>query len=101
MKPWKQIAGLYAELRRFDDTPIIQLNEAVAVSMADGPQAGLEKLILLTDGLQDFAPFHLGLADMYRRLARSDEARQAYLRALDLTQNDVEQAFISDQIKTL
>ncbi|MEM7029071.1 MAG: RNA polymerase sigma factor [Chloroflexota bacterium] len=98
---WPQIAGLYAELRHFEDTPIIQLNEAVAVSMAYGPVAGLQKLTPLADDLPDFGPFYLAQADMYRRSEQSDQARAAYQRALDLTQNEVERSFILARLEAL
>lgn len=98
---WPQIAALYAELRRYADSPVIQLNQAVAVSMADGPQPGLRLLEPLMDELGAFAPYHLARADMLRRTNQLEAARNAYRLALDLTQNQVERDFILTRITTL
>jgi RNA polymerase sigma-70 factor (ECF subfamily) len=98
---WPQIAGLYAELRRHVDSAIIQLNHAVAVSMASSPNNGLRLLEPLADELRAFAPFHLARADMLRRTGQIDLAREAYGIALDLTQNKVERDFILERIAAL
>ncbi len=98
---WPQIAALYDELRRHIDSSIIQLNHAVAVSMASGPKAGLHLLEPLADALSAFAPFHLARADMLRRTDQMELARAAYRVALDLTQNAVERDFIVERIATL
>jgi RNA polymerase sigma-70 factor, ECF subfamily len=98
---WPQIAGLYGELRRHIDSAIIQLNHAVAISMANGPQAGLRLLEPLADELRTFAPFHLAHADMLRRTDQLELARGAYRAALDLTQNNVEREFILEQLAAL
>jgi RNA polymerase sigma-70 factor (ECF subfamily) len=98
---WPQIAGLYSELRRHVDSAIIQLNQAVAVSMASGPSKGLHLLEPLASELSAFAPFHLARADMLRRTGQAQQARDAYRAALDLTQNSIERDFIIDRIATL
>jgi RNA polymerase sigma-70 factor, ECF subfamily len=98
---WPQIAALYVELRRHSDSAIIQLNHAVAISMAAGAQAGLQLLEPLADVLSAFAPFHLARADMLRRTDQVALARAAYCIALDLTQNTVERDFILVQIASL
>jgi RNA polymerase sigma-70 factor (ECF subfamily) len=98
---WLQIAALYGELRRHGDSAIIQLNQAVAISMANGPKAGLDLLEPLADALSSFAPFHLAHADMLRRIDQMASARAAYRAALDLTQNSVERDFILERIATL
>jgi RNA polymerase sigma-70 factor (ECF subfamily) len=98
---WQQIAGLYEQLRRFNDTPIVRLNQAVAVSMFAGPDQGLDLLQQLADELDGYAPFHLARADLLQRLGQPAEARAAYTRALDLTQNQAEREFIAEQIKAL
>jgi RNA polymerase sigma-70 factor (ECF subfamily) len=98
---WPQIAGLYGELRRHSDSAIIQLNQAVAVSMASGPKAGLHLLEPLADALSTFAPFHLARADMLRRTDQMGLARAAYRAALDLTQNSIERDFILERIASL
>src|SRR5262249_24347143 len=74
---WPQIAGLYGELRRHVDSSIIQLNQAVAVSMASSPKEGLRLLEPLVNELSGFAPFHLARADMLRRTDQMELAREA------------------------
>jgi RNA polymerase sigma-70 factor, ECF subfamily len=98
---WRQIAGLYNRLLRFQDTAIIRLNLAVAVSMYAGPAQGLSLVQELTGELDNYAPFHLARADMLQRLEKWENARQAYEQALGLTKNQTEQAFILDQIQSL
>lgn len=98
---WPQIAALYRELRRFADTAIIRLNQAVAVSMAISPQKGLRLLEPLADELSAYAPFHLARADMFRRTGQREQAREAYRVALDLTQNKVERDFILGRMTSL
>jgi RNA polymerase sigma-70 factor (ECF subfamily) len=98
---WPQIAALYGELRRHVDSAIIQLNQAVAVSMAAGPQKGLHLLEPLAGELSAFAPFHLARADMLRRTGQIEPAHAAYRAALDLTQNKIERDFILDRIATM
>ena len=95
---WTRIVGLYDELCFFDDSAIVRLNQAVAVSMAAGPTDGLNLLESLYNELKTFAPFHLACADMFRRAGYLEQARNAYRMALDLTQNEVERAFICDKI---
>jgi RNA polymerase sigma-70 factor (ECF subfamily) len=98
---WAQIAGLYASLRRYNDTPIIRLNQAVAVSMTNGPELGLRLLDLLVDELSDYAPYHLARADMLQRSGQREQARQGYAAALDLTHNQVEREYILRRIEAL
>jgi RNA polymerase sigma-70 factor (ECF subfamily) len=98
---WQHIAALYRELRAYLDTPIIRLNEAVAVSMAEGPWAGLQLMEPLAEELSAYAPFYLAHADMLRRAGETEQARAAYAGALDLTQNQVERAFIIAKLESL
>jgi len=98
---WPQIAALYGELRRFVDTAIIRLNQAVAVSMAAGPARGLRLLEPLADELSAYTPFHLARAELFRRTGQMEQAREAYRVALDLTQNKVERDFILGRITSL
>ncbi len=89
---WGRIAALYAVLARVAPSPVIELNRAVAVSMADGPAAALE----LVDALVDenaLARYHLlpaVRADLLVKLARPDEARAEFERAAGLTDNERE-----------
>ncbi|MGQ0600740.1 MAG: RNA polymerase sigma factor [Anaerolineales bacterium] len=98
---WMQITALYSELRRYADSAIIRLNQAVAVSMAVAPRTGLRLLALLADELETYAPYHLARADMLRRSSEIDAAEAAYRVALDLTQNKVERDFIHQRIAEL
>lgn len=97
---WMQIAALYGELLLHTSSPVIALNRAVALGMAFGPTQGLEALDLLEGEplLRDYHPLPLARADMLRRLGREDEARAAYLRALELCRNRVERAAILRQL---
>jgi RNA polymerase sigma-70 factor, ECF subfamily len=92
---WARIAGLYAAL---EPSPVIELNRAVAIAMAEGPERGLA-LIDAIDGLDGYHLLHAARADLLRRLGRDEEARAAYERALALATNPVEQAFLRDQLQ--
>ncbi len=100
---WNEIVGLYALLESVDPSPIVSLNRVVALSQARGPAAGLEALGRLeADGsLDDYRYFHAARADMLRRVGRTDEARAAYERAIDLGGNDSEQSFLRSRIDQL
>ena len=75
----------------------MELNRAVAVAMADGPAAGLA-LIEELESLDSYHLFHSARADLLRRLDRCDDARAAYERALELTSNSAEQAFLERRL---
>jgi RNA polymerase sigma-70 factor, ECF subfamily len=96
---WTQIALLYAELARLQPSPVVELNRAVAVAMAEGPAAGLELLDDLP--LDRYHLFHSARADLLRREGRVDEARAAYERARELVTNEPERAFLSRRIAEL
>jgi len=93
---WPQIALLYGELVRLNPSPVVELNRAVAVAMADGPLQGLKLLDQLATShtLDDYYLFHAARADLLRRAGWFDQAVGAYREALALTQNKVEQAFL-------
>ena len=97
---WAHVAALYARLAALDPSPVIELNRAVAVAMADGPEAGLA-LIDAIAGLDGYHLLHSARADLLRRLGRTEEARAAYQRALALATNPVERAFLHDQLDEL
>jgi RNA polymerase sigma-70 factor (ECF subfamily) len=78
---WPQIAALYAELERVQPTPVVRLNLAVAVGMAEGPEAGLARLDALEAPLADYHLLAASRADLLRRLGRWSEAAAAYRRA--------------------
>jgi RNA polymerase sigma-70 factor (ECF subfamily) len=97
---WRQIAALYGRLAELDPSPVVELNLAVAISMADGPAAGIAVLapLLADERLADYPYLHAARADFLRRLGRFAEAATAYRRALDLTANTVERAFLTQRI---
>jgi RNA polymerase sigma-70 factor, ECF subfamily len=91
---WPQIAGLYGSLAAVAPSPVVQLNRAVAVAMADGPGAGLPLIDDLASELDGYHLFHSARADLLGRLGRLGEAADAYRRALDLATNPAERAFL-------
>jgi RNA polymerase sigma-70 factor (ECF subfamily) len=93
---WAQIALLYAELARHEPSPIVELNRAVAVAMAEGPERGLE----LIDGvdLPEYHLLHAARADLLRRLERRGEAAAAYRAALALEMNAADRAFLEGRL---
>jgi RNA polymerase sigma-70 factor (ECF subfamily) len=93
---WAQIAALYAELARFLPTPVVELNHAVAVGMAQGPAAGLP-LVEALEASGKLAGYHLlpaTRADLLRRLGRLPEAAVAYREALELAGTDAERRYL-------
>jgi RNA polymerase sigma-70 factor (ECF subfamily) len=94
---WAQIVALYSELERRTGSPVTALNRAVAVAMAEGPEAGLS-LADTIDGLESYHLFHATRADLLRRLERHAEAAAAYGRALDLATNPVEREFLERRL---
>ena len=93
---WPQIAALYTELMKMTPSPVIELNRAVALAMADGPLKGLKLLDqpVLKRELSDYYLFHAARADLLRRIGRVSDARDAYTLALNLCQNERERAFL-------
>ena len=98
-RDWRQIAALYGELARLTGSPVVELNRAVAVAEADGPEHGLA----IADGLEldGYRYFHSARADFLRRLGRDDEAVAAYERALQLAQAGHERRFLERRIAEL
>jgi RNA polymerase sigma-70 factor, ECF subfamily len=91
---WPQIATLYRGLKAMWPTPVIELNRAVAVAMADGPGAGLALMQPLADELDRYHLYHSARADLLRRSGRSIEAKEAYRQALELVTNPVERRYL-------
>ena len=100
---WAQIVGLYDVLLRVEPSPVIELNRAAAVAMRDGPAAGLELIdvILARGDLADYQHAHSARADLLRRLGKNQEAAEAYMRALELTVQGPERAFLENRIQEL
>jgi RNA polymerase sigma-70 factor (ECF subfamily) len=97
---WRQIALLYAELASVLPTPVVTLNRAVAIAMADGPAAGLALVDALANGgaLDDYHLLHAARADLLRRQNRREEAAAAYERALALATNEAERRFLAARL---
>jgi len=100
---WAQIVGLYDVLLRAEPSPVVELNRAAAVAMRDGPLAGLTLIdaILARGDLADYHLAHSARADLCRRLGRTAEARAAYERALQLTQQEPERRFLERRLSEL
>ena len=98
---WARVVAAYDRLLALRGGPVIALNRAVAVAMADGPEAGLALMDELSEELGDYHLLHSARADLLRRLERHDEATAAYERALELAQNPVERAFLQRRLAEL
>jgi RNA polymerase sigma-70 factor (ECF subfamily) len=100
---WPQIAALYGQLWRITPSPVIELNRAVAVAMADGPLAGLVLLDQpeMQQGLASYHLFHAARADLLRRAGRLAEARSAYREALTLCQNEHDRVYLHHRLTEL
>lgn len=98
---WRQIAALYDRLYALHDSPVVALNRAVAVAMADGPAAGLPLVDELEDELSEYALWHSTRADFLRRLGRNKEAIESYRNALELAEIDTERRFLQRRLDEL
>jgi RNA polymerase sigma-70 factor (ECF subfamily) len=96
---WRGIAALYDELMAVTPAPVVALNRAVAVAMADGPAAGLALVDELAEPLAGYHLWHSARADLLRRLERREEAAAAYGRALELAGNPVERDFLAARLR--
>jgi len=96
---WAEVVALYGALVRMTLSPIVKLNRAVAVAMADGPLAGLTLVDELATELEDYHLFHSARADLLRRLDRAIEAAAAYRRALELVTSPQERAFLERRLR--
>jgi RNA polymerase sigma-70 factor (ECF subfamily) len=98
---WAQIAELYQRLHAQHPSPVVALNHAVAVAMAQGPARAMPLVEELADPLADYYLWHATRADLLRRLGRTDEARQAYEHAHALTRNEAERRFLQRRLAEL
>jgi RNA polymerase sigma-70 factor (ECF subfamily) len=99
---WSRVVVLYSRLAKLDPSPVVELNRAVAVSMAAGPEVALELVTQLESGrLEDYHLLHATRADLLRRLGRADEAAAAYRRAHELAGNPAERAFLERRLREL
>jgi RNA polymerase sigma-70 factor (ECF subfamily) len=97
---WTEIAALYGELARINPSPVVELNRAVAVAMADTPQAGLDLVDRLCESgaLRGYYLLPATRADLLRRLGRNAEAANSYRDALDFATTDVERRFLASRL---
>ena len=100
---WPAIVRLYGYLGRLNPSPVVALNQAVAVSFAQGPTAALGRLVPLGSepAMGDYLPFHLAYADLYRRLGRLEEAAVEYKKALELTKTPPLAEFVRKKLAAL
>jgi RNA polymerase sigma-70 factor, ECF subfamily len=97
---WPQIVQLYDVLERTQGSPVVSLNRAVALAMAEGPQRGLEIIDALAAGdLADYHLLHSARADLLRRSGSPEEAAKSYERALSLVTNDRERRFLERRLR--
>jgi RNA polymerase sigma-70 factor (ECF subfamily) len=95
---WAQVLHLYDQLLAVRPNPVVALNRAVALAEMDGPLAGLAAIESLDSALLgEYQPYHATRADLLARAGRRDEALGAYDRALELTTNEAERAFLKQQ----
>ena len=95
---WPQIAALYDRLAESSPSPVVELNRAVAIAMADGPERGLALFVPLEGELEGYHLFHAARADLFRRLERNEEAAAAYRRALELVTNPQQRSYLERRL---
>ena len=100
---WAQIADLYGALARLTPSPVVELNRAVAVGLADGPAAGLALLepLIADPALERYQPLHAAHAELLSRAGDAPAAARAYERAIALTANAVERAELERRLSAL
>jgi RNA polymerase sigma-70 factor, ECF subfamily len=97
---WVEIAALYGTLVRMVPSAVVELNRAVAIAMADGPEAGLRAVAVIDESgaLDGYHLLHATRADLLRRLDRREEAAEAYQAALALTTSDSERRYLQRRL---
>jgi RNA polymerase sigma-70 factor, ECF subfamily len=100
---WQRIVGFYYELEQVEPSPIVALNRAAAIAMAEGPQAGLAIIDRLVEGgdLDEYHLLHAARADLLRRIGSRDEARKSYERAVELVSNERERTYLERRLREL
>jgi RNA polymerase sigma-70 factor (ECF subfamily) len=96
---WPQIRSLYDVLVRIQPSPIVALNRAVAVAMAEGPEAGLALIDAVAGELKTYHLLHSARADLLRRSGRMAEAADAYREALALVSNESERRYLERRLQ--
>jgi RNA polymerase sigma-70 factor (ECF subfamily) len=97
---WSEIAALYRELARMVPSAVVELNRAVAVAMADGPEAGLALVdaLVASNALPGYYLLPATRADLLRRADRRSEAAAAYREALELVATDAERRYLARRL---
>jgi RNA polymerase sigma-70 factor (ECF subfamily) len=98
---WARIAALYGLLAHLAPGPVVELNRAAAVAMAEGEERGLELMAGLDEELAGYHLLHAARADLLRRLGRDEEAAAAYRRALELARQPAQRAFLERRLAEL
>jgi RNA polymerase sigma-70 factor (ECF subfamily) len=98
---WAEIVALYDRLLRLQPTPVVALNRALAVAEVVGPAAALAEIEPLEERLATYHLFHAARGELLRRLGRREEARDATLRALRLTDNQGERRLLTERLAAL
>lgn len=98
---WQHIVAFYDQLQRIDSSPIVALNRAVAVAMAQGPNAALAIMDRLAaeGNLEKYHLLHAARADMLRRIGSREQAAHSYARAIELVQNDRERTYLERRLR--
>jgi len=96
---WPEIVRLYDLLEQLQPSPIISLNRAVAVAMAEGPEIALALIDLLASELNEYHLLHAARADLLRRMGSRREAAESYERALLLVTNESERRFLERRLR--
>jgi RNA polymerase sigma-70 factor (ECF subfamily) len=96
-RPWSEIVVLYDRLAEVDQSPVVELNRAVAIALSGRVDEGLALLDGI-EGLDEYHLLHAARADLYRRLDRRHEAAAAYRRALELTANEPESRYLERRL---
>jgi len=103
LKDWQAVKALYGQLYQLHPTPVVALNRAVALSFADGVEAGLAALSDIKDHneLERYQPYHAARADLLRRAGRIQDAADAYRQALKYTNNSAERRILKGRLQTM
>lgn len=100
---WHAIAGFYDELERIQPSPVVALNHAVAIAMAEGPRVGLARIesFAADGGLDSYHLLHAARADLLRRLGANEDAARNYRRAIELVSNQRERRYLERRLQEL
>ena len=98
---WREIVRFYQQLERINSSPVVRLNRAAAVAMAEGPEAALTIIdTLAREGeLENYHLLHAARADMLRRIGSHEEAAKSYARALELVANERERMYLERRLR--